>query len=254
MTLRRVLVACLIFVPFAGAQPKKPDPKDAPRVLLAMPFGVQPGKATKVTLRGLKLDAAKEVRFADKAIKGTIKLLTKGKAGVPPQMEAARVGDTQVEIEITVPAGVTGDSVALLVVTPGGDTAPHKLLLDRTPLVQEKEPNEGFDTAQIVALGQTIEGRIERAQDVDVYAFEGKAGQQVALEVHAARHGGAFDSFLSLHDKDGQVIASNDDIADSVDSRIEATLAKDGKYFITVIDSHDSGGALYGYRLSLRVK
>ena len=254
MTLLRVLVACLVLVPFAAAQPKKPDPKDAPRVLMAMPFGVAPGKATKVTLRGLKLDAAKEVRFADKATKGTIELLTKGKAGVPPQMEAARVGDTQVEIEITLPAGVAGDSVALVVTTPGGDTVPHKLLLDRKAVVQEKEPNEGFDTAQTVALGQTVEGRIDRALDVDVYAFEGKAGQKVVLEVHAARYGGALDSFLSLHDKDGQIIASNDDIADSVDSRIEATLAKGGKYFVTIIDSHDSGGALYGYRLSLRAK
>ena len=244
----------LILVGLAPAQPKKPDAKDAPRVLMAQPFGVVPDKATKVTLRGLKLDAAKEVRFADKATKGSIKLLSKSKAGVPPQMEAARVGDTQVEIEITVPVGVAGETVSLIVVTPGGDSISHKLLLDRTPIVQEKEPNDGFDTAQDVALGQVIQGSIDRAQDVDVFAFEGKAGQKVALEVHAARYGSALDSFLSLHDKDGQVIASNDDIADSVDSRIEATLPKDGKYFVTVIDSHDGGGALYGYRLSLRAK
>jgi len=247
-------LALLILPALLLAQPKKPVPKVAPRVLLALPFGVVPGKATKVTLRGLKLDTAKEVRFEDKAAKGTIKLLSKGKADVPKQMEAALVGDTRVEIEITVPAGVADDAVALVVVTPGGDSTPHKLLLDRIPLVQEKEPNDGFDAAQIVVLGQVIEGRIDRAQDVDVYAFEGKAGQKVVLEVHAARYGGALDSFLSLHDKDGEVVASNDDSADSVDSRVEATLPRDGKYFVTVIDSHDSGGALYGYRLSLRAK
>ncbi len=244
----------LILVGLAPAQPKKPDPKDAPRVLMALPFGVAPGKATKVTLRGLKLDAAKEVRFADKTVKGTIKVVNKGKVGVPQQMEAARVGDTQVEIEITVPAGVGKDSVTLVVVTPGGDSPPHELLLDKSPPVQEKEPNDGFGTAQVVSLGQVIQGSIDRAQDVDVYAFEGKAGQKVVLEVHAARHGGALDSFLSLHDKDGQVLASNDDIAGSVDSRIEATLPTAGKYFVAVIDAQDSGGALHAYRLSLRAK
>ena len=247
-------LALLVLPALALAQPKQPDPKDAPRVLMALPFGVAPGKATKVTLRGLKLDAAKEVRFEDKAVKGTIKLSSKGKTGVPKDMEAARVGDTQVEIEITVPDGVAGDTVSLVVVTPGGDSMPHKLLLDRTLLVQEKEPNDGFDTAQVVSLGQVILGSIDRAQDVDVYAFEGKAGQRVVVEVHAARYGGALDSFLTLHDKDGQVIASNDDTADSVDSRVEATLPRAGKYFVTVIDSHDSGGALHAYRLSLRAK
>ena len=247
-------LALLILPALALAQPKKPDAKDAPRVLMALPFGVAPGKSTKVTLRGLKLDTAKEVRFADKAFEGTIKLSNKGKVGVPKEMEAARVGDTQVEIEITVPAGVVKDSLSLVVVTPGGDSPPHELLLDRTPLVQEKEPNDGFDTAQLVSLGQVIQGSIDRAQDVDVYAFEGKAGQKVVLEVHAARYGGALDSFLSLHDKDGQVLATNDDIPGSVDSRIEATLPKVGKYFITVIDAQDTGGALHGYRLSLRAK
>jgi hypothetical protein len=87
-----------------------------------------------------------------------------------------------------------------------------------------------------------------------VYAFEGKAGQKVVLEALAARYGGALDSFLSLHDKDGQLIASNDDIADSLDSRVEATLPTAGKYFVTVIDSHDTGGSLHAYRLSLRAK
>ena len=147
-----------------------------------------------------------------------------------------------------------GESVSLIVVSPGGDSEPHKLLLDRTPTVQEKEPNDGFDNAQAVSLGQVIQGSIDRAQDVDVYAFEGKAGRKVVLEVHAARYGSALDSFLSLHDKDGQLIASNDDIADSVDSRIEATLPKAGKYFVTVIDAHDTGGALHVYRLALRAK
>ena len=144
--------------------------------------------------------------------------------------------------------------MSLVVVTPSGDSVPHELLLDKTPVVQEKEPNDGFDSAQAVSLGQVIQGRIDRAQDVDVYAFEGKAGQKVVLEVHAARYGSALDSFLSLHDKDGQVLASNDDIAGTVDSRIEATLPTAGKYFVTVIDAHDSGGALHSYRLSLRAK
>src|SRR5262245_26321915 len=82
-TMRSCLLCALLLAPLSVAVAQKKDkPKDQPKVILAQPFGVAPGKATKLTLRGLKLDNAKEVR----AGKGTIKLLKKGKVAVPQQM------------------------------------------------------------------------------------------------------------------------------------------------------------------------
>jgi hypothetical protein len=91
---RAVLV--LLLLPLPLAQPKKPAPKDLPKVLLATPFGVVPGKTSKLMLRGLKLDSAKEVRVVPK---GSVKLLKKSKAPPPPQQDAERVGDSVVEVE-----------------------------------------------------------------------------------------------------------------------------------------------------------
>jgi hypothetical protein len=202
-----------------------------------------------VTLRGLKLDSAKEVRLSPK---GSAKLLKKAKVTVPAQQDAARVGDSEAEAELHVPADVKGDSVELVVVTAAGDTAAHKVLLDRAAPAREKEPNDGFKQAQPVAVGATVAGAISRGQDVDVYRFEAKAGDKVVIEMHAARHGSALDSFLTLYDADGQVIDSSDDVAGSRDSRIEATLKKAGAYHVGVTDALDQGGAAFAYRLTIR--
>jgi hypothetical protein len=249
--MRRLLLCVLMLAPLSDASQKKDKDKakDQPKIILARPFGAAPGKATKLTLRGLKLENAKEVR----ASKGTVKLLKKGKAPVPQQMEAASVGDSQVEVELTLPADVSGDDVEVTVVV-GDATATRKVFVDRVAPVAEKEPNDGFKQAQEVKLGQTIEGSISRAQDVDTFRFEVKAGTKVVIEVFAARLGSALDSFLTLYDAGKQILDTCDDVEGSSDSRIEATLAKAGVYYVSVTDAHDQGGPLHPYRLIIRAK
>jgi hypothetical protein len=244
-------VLLLLPLPLLVAQPKQPMPKDQPKVLMALPFGIAPGKTSKLVLRGLKLDTATEVRLAGK---GSVKLLKKSKAAVPAQQDAGRVGDSQVEVEVALPADVMGDRVELTVVTPAGSSAAHKVLIDRAAVLTEKEPNNGFKTAQAIMVGQTVEGSIAHAQDVDVYRFEAKAGERLVVEVLAARLGSALDSFLTVYDAGGQIVASSDDIEGSTDSRLELTAAKAGTYYASVSDAHDQGGPAHRYRLVIRAK
>src|SRR5262249_39917026 len=152
--------------------------------------------------------------------KGTIKLLKKSKSPPPPQMQADKVGDSQLDLELTIPADAAGEAVQVVAVGPGGESKPHPVRIDRTPVVAEKEPNDGFEQAQPVAVGKVGQGAISKPQDVDVYRFEGKAGQKVVLEVHAARFGSPLDSVLTLYDAGGAIIETNDDVADSTDSRL----------------------------------
>lgn len=250
MSWRVVAALVLLTAALAPAQ-KRPAPKDGVKVLMSLPFGVVPGKAVKLDLRGLKLETAKEVRVSPR---GTAKVLNKGKVAVPNTQDASKVGDSRAEIELTVPADLKDDAVELVVVTATGPSPPHRVLIDRGPLVAEKEPNEGFKQAQPIKLGDVVQGTIDRAQDVDTYRFEAKAGQTVVVEVTAARLGGAMDSFLSIHDAAGQIIDSCDDVAGTTDSRIELKVPKDGAYFAVVTDAQDQGGATHLYRLSVRVK
>jgi hypothetical protein len=86
-----------------------------------------------------------------------------------------------------------------------------------------------------IRLGQTVHGELAPGHPAekdgtlyDSYVFEGRAGQQVAIDF-ASR---AFDTYLVLK-LDGQTIAKNDNASRRrEDSRIVATLPKDGRYLI----------------------
>jgi hypothetical protein len=240
---------CLLLPVGATGQEKKQPPKDQPRALYAMPLGVPAGATTKVLVRGFKLDTATAVKAVEPDV--TVKLLKKEKAGVPNQADPKKYGDTQAELEITVPKDFTGEAVSLVVTTPAGEAPPHRVLVDKEPVAAEKEPNNGFRQAQPIQVGQTVQGAINGAQDVDVFRFEGKKGQRVVLDVLAARLGSPLDSVLTLYDADGRTLAANDD-SDGADSRLEVTLPRDGVYYVSVIDAHDQGGPTHVYRLSVR--
>jgi hypothetical protein len=241
----------LAILPSAAQDKKKPAPKSEPRVLFAIPLGAAPGKTSKLTLRGNGLDNAKDVKILDG--KGSVKILSKGKAGVPDK-NPDKVGDTQIEIELKLNDKLTGDSVSLVVVTPNGETKPHAVLIEMVlPVIAEKEPNDGFRSAQAVTLPIVIEGAIGRPKDVDLFRFEGKKGQKLHAEVLASRHGSPLDALLTLYDAKGEPVAANDDfVKDHRDAKIEATLSADGAYYLSLIDAHDTGSALHVYRLVVK--
>jgi hypothetical protein len=232
------------------AQPAKPKLGSQPRVCVVAPLGAPAGATTRLTIRGLKLDAVTEVRFPE--TKATVKIIKAGAAPVPNQQPADKVGNTQVEVDVTLPADMPEGVVPFEVFTPGGTMAPHRLLVTRPgAVVKENEPNGGFRQAQPLTIPGAVDGVIAQNQDVDVYRFQGKAGQKLVIEVLAARYGSALDSFLTLYDERGATLASNDDVV-GTDSRLQVTLPRDGTYYIGVIDANDQGGPAHVYRLVVR--
>jgi hypothetical protein len=239
---------CLFAIlPGAAQDKKKPTPKNDPRVLLAFPLGAPAGKTSKLTLRGANLDSATDVKLLND--KGSVKILAKGKAAVPDK-NPDKVGDTQVEIELTLDAKHTGASVSLVVVTPAGESPPHSVLVDTLSPANEKEPNDGFLTAQPIQLPVVITGTLQRPRDVDVVRFDGKKGQKLHVEVLASRHGSPLDSILTLYDAKFQPIGVNDDFAmEHRDAKIETMLPADGVYYLSLVDAHDNGSNFHVYRL-----
>jgi hypothetical protein len=232
------------------AQDKKKDKKVEPAIKVVLPLGAAAGQATKVTIRGIKLDKASAVKVLDG--KGTAKIVSWGPAAVPDK-NPEKVGDTQVVADVSL-ADKTGDRVALVVVTPDGDTKPHPLLVETAlPVVAEKEPNEGFKRFQEIKLPAVVEGTIGQPRDVDVFRFDGKAGQKVTAEVVAGRVGSPLDALLTLFDARGEQVAAGQPAGgDHHDRRLEATLPAAGAYFLVLIDAHDSGSPVHAYRLVVR--
>ena len=250
----RVVVAFAIWAAASCSAPaddKNPAEKP-PQIILAMPLGISGGVSTRLTLRGLSLDETSGVTItaADQPIEA--KILDKKKVPLPPNQPADIIGDTQIEIELTAPAETATDHLSLIVDGPKGKSEPYQLPITASnELIAEQEPNDALTQCQPISAGKTIVGSIHEAQNVDVFDLDGRAGDAVNFAVEARKYGSRLDALLWLHDSRGNLLVSADDHDASVDSQMRFTIPEDGKYFLTLMDANDLGGAAYGYRLSI---
>ncbi len=262
--LLRVLFGGLLFAPCAfvlADDPEKKTEKVLPRIAMCVPLAVPMDATTKVIVRGWGLEGTKEVRSSNPKL--TLKILSTGKAAIPNKQDAKQIGDTQIELEVTVINDIQPGEIELTIVQLDVVSQPHKMLIGSGSVLDEaivngqalaeKEPNDGFTQAQPLLLSQIVDGQIDGDGNVDVFSFELSDKQEINFEVHASRYGSNLDSLLTLFDQRGNIVAVNDDAADAIgskDSKIVSVLPA-GKYFISLQDAHDRGGPAHPYRLKI---
>lgn len=125
------------------------------------------------------------------------------------------------------------------------------------PEVRETEPNDTPQQANRVPIPCVVNGRIQRPGDVDHFLISAKAGQAVVLEVQARRLDSPLDSFLTVLNAQGGVLAENDDYVDPdeplllhhSDSRLAYTFPSAGDYILRIRDTQGQGGDEFAYRL-----
>lgn len=130
-------------------------------------------------------------------------------------------------------------------------------ILDNLPERREMDAPE--DGIQTVKLPLIVNGRIARPGETDVYKFFGKAGQMFVAEIYARRLDSPLDSIINLTDKDGNLVAFNDDHSDPgsglnthhADSYLRLQLPVSGPYQLHLTDTARQGGSAYTYRLRL---
>jgi hypothetical protein len=130
-----------------------------------------------------------------------------------------------------------------------GATPSLKFVVGDLPEIVEEEI-DGKPVPVEVKLPVTINGRIFPRENVDIWSFEAKKGQEISCEVYAARLGSPLDSRLEVLDPQGKRIAENDDTF-GADSFVRFTAAVDGKYQVRIHDINFRGGQAYVYRLTL---
>lgn len=243
------IVAVLLASPAAPQDKKQPPKKEPPpKLLYVVPLVAKPGEKQKLALRGKALDTVKEVKVTG-ADGARVRFLAAKQVPVPNNFPAERIGNSEVEIELELPKTTKPGTVTLT----AGESEPYLLLVrDDLPAVAEKEDNGGFASAQSVPVPCAVEGTIKTERDVDVFRFEGKAGDAMRIEVQAARFGSPVDALVTVHDADRRGIAAADDTDKSADPVLTFALPRDGSYFVSAIDAHDLGGPNFGYRLIIQ--
>jgi hypothetical protein len=139
------------------------------------------------------------------------------------------------------------------------ESNPVTYMVSTLPECIEVEHNNTIKEAQHISYPIIINGRIEKSGDVDLYQFQGSAGDQLVAEVHGRRLGSPLDSLLRLTDSTGKILQWNDDYEDKesglcthfADSYLMARLQNDGVYIIQLSDTQNHGGNDYAYRLRI---
>jgi hypothetical protein len=152
---------------------------------------------------------------------------------------------------------------------PGGPvSSPARLIVGDGPEILE--PVRQPDGSPIdVMTGVTVNGRISRSGEVDLYRLKVKAGETIRFRVQAASMGSWLDSVITLRDEKGATLAENDDSASafppdqartvsavgvagsSPDSSFDYEAKADGVVTLEVADRFGDGGPEYGYRLAI---
>jgi len=158
------------------------------------------------------------------------------------------------------PSAAAREGVAQVVADRKGTLSnPMPFAIDTLPEMVEEESKGASSRPQKVTLPVMVNGRVDMADDWDVFEFEGKAGDSVVAEVTARRLDSPLDSVVKIVDEDGNLVAFNDDCEDlatginthHADSHLRAKLPADGAYFVHIGDTARKGGAAYGYRLRI---
>jgi hypothetical protein len=159
--------------------------------------------------------------------------------------------DTELAYMIQLPADAAAGVYPLRVRTPDGLSNVLIFTVSDLPEIAEKEPNDSISLAQPITIPVAVRGTL-KGPDEDFFSFTGKAGERLVLEVEARRIGSAIDPVLEVFDSTGRRIAENDDAPGlGVDSRIDLTFPKAGKFYAAVHDSKFSEQAENFYRLKV---
>ncbi len=102
------------------------------------------------------------------------------------------------------------------------------------PSILEHEPNDLLSQVQeIPTLPVEIEGRMDVAEDMDLFRFRAHSGELWTFDLRSIEYGSGLEAKLFLLDAAGSPIAFNDD-RDDVDETpyIEHTFRSDGNYYL----------------------
>lgn len=133
--------------------------------------------------------------------------------------------------------------------TSQGATASSKFVVGDLPEVIEKEV-DGTPIPERVNLPVTINGRIFPREDVDVWVFAARAGEQITCEVQAKQIGSPLEARLELLSSDGRQLGEAVDRVGK-DPRLHFRAPADGEYSLRISDVNAGGLQHFVYRLAV---
>lgn len=161
--------------------------------------------------------------------------------------------------EVTTAAGVKTGPHLFRAFNDEGASAPVALVVASVPQTLEVEPNDDFRSPQVIAsTTATINGRLDKTDDVDSFRVTLQKGQTMVAWVDACVLAAGVDAMLRLTDAGGVTLAFNHDHT-TMDPFLVFAAPQDGSYVIQTMgqkypassDIRFAGGDDGVYRLHL---
>lgn len=230
------------FYDLATGAVRASPPAPRPEIVFAEPRGVQLGATTRVKLVGKNLADVNAVKTDSPAL--IARLLPEP----APQANA-------VWIEVTASAPLDTGGHQIVLVGPGGESSGVKLYAENLPQLVELEPNDAPSAATTpssgVALPVSFWGGFARRGDADHFAFDGRAGQTLVLDLAARRLGSKADVVLTVFDRSGKALAVARVSDSDTDPLVVFTAPVDGRYIARVTELQVAASNDHFYRLSI---
>lgn len=206
------------------------------------PRGIQRGRPARVKLIGKDIAAATSLKIA-----AADKIKTRVIGGEPGNSDALWV-------EIEAPGNAPMGAFDLTAGNAGGTSAAAKVIIDDLPQVEEESHGPA---ALAKSLPVTFGGKLAQRGEEDHFAFDGKKGMRIVIDVGAKRFGSKADAVVTLV---GPVLQSgalpgvlgmaSDDLGEG-DPLLVRELPADGRYEIQVKDLMGAASPLHYYRMSV---
>ena len=210
---------------------------DTPVVRDIRPVGLTRGETVELIITGERLSDTRAIHSHDGP----------GLAFGEPKITNAG----EVKIPVTVAPDCPTGAHRVRLRSASGWSYLRLLSVAAEPRVEETEPNNEPATARDLTLPACIEGEM-KAEDVDVFSVNLKAGQRFTAVAESVRLGrGLLDLHLSLSDDKRFTLAASDDTPLlGQDPMISVVAPADGKYFLSVREAAYEGadGARYRVR------
>ncbi|PCJ60008.1 MAG: hypothetical protein COA79_09385 [Planctomycetota bacterium] len=201
------------------------------------PLGGKIGTEVKVTVFGNRLKDFTSLLFSSKKI--TI-------------LKTIKIANNRVELLLKIQDDCKPGLFGFRVVTKSGLSLLKLFSVNHFPVIQNKEPNNSFEKAQVINKTCTIEGVIT-SEDIDFYAMDVDQGQRISIEIEGIRLGYTFfDSLISIYDHKKQLIKTIDDTLLLKQDPCFSFLAKTkGRYYVSIREAAFRGSKNSRYRMHM---
>ncbi len=210
------LVALAVALPALAVAAENPADPWIDRI---EPLGGTRGAAVQVELRGKQLSTPATLEFDAPGLRWE-----------HLGQDGPRILRGIVHVDASTPPG---PHIATLR-TPHGRSNSRMFYVHEEPASREAEPNDTLAQAQRINLApQTLHGAMHELSDIDVYAFEGRAGERWTFDLRSLEYGGFLENDMTLLSAAGERIAFNDDRDDYLETPfLEHVFAKDGLHYL----------------------